>query len=101
MTHPQKEPVTEDRTFHDISLYGSVEWCALTMGLTKDSFYRKRGEWEKRIGFPKPDPINRLYIKADVEAWIARRRKLADGYSLSGNIEASATETRRIFTDEL
>jgi predicted DNA-binding transcriptional regulator AlpA len=101
MNNPTKQTVTEDRTFHEASLYGSIEWVAVTMGMTKDTFFRRRKEWESKMGFPKPDSINGRYIKADVEAWIARRRKLADGINVSGKVEASATETRRIFTDEL
>lgn len=92
--------IAEDRTFHEASLYGSVEWCALTMGVTKDTFYRKRAQWEK-IGFPKPDSINGRYIKADVEAWVARRRKLADQIKISGKVDSSATETVGVNTDEL
>lgn len=70
--------IKEDITFHPTSMYGSILWTALTLGMTEDRFYRKRAELEKH-GFPKPDNLHkRRYIKADVEAWVAHRRTIPD-----------------------
>lgn len=66
-----------DRTFSDVSLYGSPAWCAETLGRPPDWFRRERAALET-IGFPKVDPITGLTLKADVQAWISRRRKYAD-----------------------
>jgi hypothetical protein len=67
----------QDHTFTPVSMYGSVSWAAAAMGVSKDTFYRKRKEWADQ-GFPAPDPINNHYIKADVEAWVANRRIVTD-----------------------
>ena len=87
--------VREDRTFHEASLYGSAEWAAATMGLSKDNFFRRRPGWEA-IGFPKPDLINKMYLKADVHAWVARRRKLSDRIHLSDGAKLGAPEVKGV-----
>lgn len=70
--------IHEDLTFHPVSMYGSIDWVALTLGLTTDTFYRKREALYEQ-GFPRPDPLNKTrYLKADVEAWVARRRVVPD-----------------------
>jgi hypothetical protein len=66
-----------DHTFTTVSMYGSTAWAATVMGVSRDTFYRSRCQWETE-GFPPPDPINKHYIKADVETWIANRRRVAD-----------------------
>jgi hypothetical protein len=66
-----------DRTFDRISLYGSHRWCATRLGLSFDRFKRERPALEA-LGFPKTDPICGLTIKADVDAWVSRRRRYAD-----------------------
>jgi len=38
-------------------------------------FFRKRDELQA-AGFPKPDPLTGRYIKADVDAWVERRRQI-------------------------
>lgn len=91
--------ITEDRTFSDVSLYGSIEWTAAALGVTKDVFFRKRAKWEKQAGFPTPDPINRCYIKADVIAWVNRRRRIADVGENRGKL--GDTETQKVRTDVL
>ena len=87
--------VREDRTFHEASLYGSAEWAAATMGLSKDNFFRRRPGWEA-IGFPKPDHINKMYLKADVHAWVARRRKLSDRIHPSEGVQTDASGSKRV-----
>ena len=67
----------QDNTFKTVCMYGSVAWAATVMGVSKDTFYRKRKEWATQ-GFPEPDPINGHYIKADVETWVANRRSVAN-----------------------
>lgn len=83
--------VEEDRTFHEVSMYGSLDWTATALGITKDVFFRKRAKWEKEQAFPKPDPINKMYIKADVEAWVARRRRVADSVTQDATFHGSET----------
>lgn len=67
-----------DRTFHEVSLYGSQRWCAARLGLTFDKFRSMRSRLERDFGFPPIDTINDLTIKADVDAWVKRRRRLSD-----------------------
>lgn len=66
-----------DRTFSDVSAFGSDAWCAATMGKSVEWFRKMRPDLEV-IGFPIRDRITGLTIKADVEAWIARRRQVPD-----------------------
>ena len=49
---PKGSAMKHDRTFSDISAYGSDAWCATTMGWSLDRFKRERPALEK-IGFPK------------------------------------------------
>ena len=66
-----------DLTLNEISLFGSASWAALRCGLSIDKFRRVRPNLETS-GFPKPDMITGHYIKADVDAWLNRRRQLSD-----------------------
>lgn len=68
----------EDRTFHEASSYGSTAWVSLRLGMSKDTFFKKRDALERR-GFPRRDPLTGLYLKMDVDAWIEARRVLGDG----------------------
>jgi len=68
--------MTVDPTLDTLSLFGSNDWAALRLGITKDTFFRKRAELEV-AGFPKPDPLTGRYIKADVDAWVERRRQIS------------------------
>ena len=79
--------ISEDLTFHPVSLYGSTDWVALALGLTKDTFYRKR-EKLYALGFPRPDPIDKTrWVKADVEAWVARRRVVPDRVEVRATVD--------------
>ena len=98
MTHPSADPITEDRTFHEVSLYGSLEWAALTMGLSKDRFHRRRKDFETR-GFPPPDAITKLYLKADVIAWVERRRRISNTDAICATVGTSAPQ--KVNTDVL
>lgn len=59
-----------DHTFSENSLYGSAEWVAHTLGVSVDSFRRKRPDLEAR-GFPKRDKDLLRWHKEDVLAWIS------------------------------
>lgn len=76
---PDTKSKKSDATFTDTSLYGSRLWCAVTLGRTYE--WMMQGYNKAKLsneGFPKPDPINGRYIKADVIAWINRRRQISD-----------------------
>ena len=77
-----------DPTFDALAMYGSSAWVAQRLGLTKDTFYRKRPALEAE-GFPSRDKITGLYHKADVDAWIHRQRRIAD----RDTVQASAGKT--------
>lgn len=70
-----------DLTLTDRSLYGSSDWVVMTIGKSKDWFAHNKKRMEAD-GFPKKDPIISLWIKADVEAWINKRRKFSDNATL-------------------
>lgn len=90
--------VDEDLTFHPQSLYGSILWAATTLGMTEDRFYRKRAELY-REGFPMPDPLNnRRYLKADVRAWVMRRRTIPDPEKENVMVSGESVEVK---VDEL
>jgi predicted DNA-binding transcriptional regulator AlpA len=91
--------IDEDLTFHPTSMFGSIAWAALTLGLKEDTFYRKRAKLEEH-GFPRPDPLNkRRYIKADVEAWVARRRTVPDVTEI--NVSVDEDESQGVNVDGL
>ena len=62
-----------DRTFHPDSAFGSSLWAATRLGLKRDGFYRKKRNL-LALGFPQPDQITGLYLKADVDRWIEQRQ---------------------------
>lgn len=68
---------TTDATMNEVSAFGSTAWCAATLGKSVDWFRKNRNKLEGD-GFPRVDPLIGLTMKADVEAWLARRRRLAD-----------------------
>lgn len=67
----------EDLTFSDSSAFGSVRWAATTLGRGSD-WFRRNLKALVISGFPEPDPITNLYLKADVLAWLDRRRQIPD-----------------------
>jgi predicted DNA-binding transcriptional regulator AlpA len=67
----------KDYTMEEISLFGSVSWAAMRCGLSRENFKKKRPQLETD-GFPRPDKITGTYLKADVDAWIERRRQVPD-----------------------
>lgn len=69
-------------TAPDISMgpdatYGSDRWCAATLGRSYEWFRKQRQTLEGN-GFPRRDALLNLTMKADVYAWIAKRRKISD-----------------------
>lgn len=80
-----------DPTMDKISLNGSVRWAAARIGWTLNKFRQKRDILEND-GFPKVDRITNLYVKADVDAWINRRRQLSDNTVLSVGVEKTLEE---------
>lgn len=74
-----------DPTMDQISLNGSVKWAAARIGWSLYKFKQKRDILEND-GFPKTDRITNLYVKADVDAWINRRRQLSDDIVISADV---------------
>jgi predicted DNA-binding transcriptional regulator AlpA len=75
------------------SLYGSRQWVAEALGISVSTFDKKREEFEAS-GFPKKDRLVGHYLKADVLAWVSRRRQLAD------KIADTSTQTEDVRFDE-
>jgi hypothetical protein len=69
--------MAEDPTMGQISLNGSVRWAAARIGWPLIRFKQKREILETN-GFPTVDRITNLYVKADIDAWINRRRQVTD-----------------------
>lgn len=57
--------------------YVPARWVALRLGLHPDSFRRARPKLEA-AGLPTPDPLFGRYLVDDVEAWIRKRRRVAE-----------------------
>jgi len=76
-----------DLTMNQISLNGSVKWAAARIGWPLSRFKQKREILETN-GFPKVDRITNLYVKADIDAWINRRRQVADQILHTGAVES-------------
>jgi len=68
---------THDRTMEDVSAYGSDRWCAARLGQSLNWFKKNRPILEHE-GFPSKDRLFGLTLKADVEAFLAKRRRMAD-----------------------
>jgi predicted DNA-binding transcriptional regulator AlpA len=64
----------KDKTFHQDSKAGSLAWVAARLGRSTD-WFRTHRETLEQEGFPRPDPIIGLYLKADVDAWLDSRRR--------------------------
>ncbi|MBT9383469.1 hypothetical protein KM176_06335 [Pseudooceanicola sp. CBS1P-1] len=75
-----------DHTLSNDAACGSTRWVAQFMGMSCDRFRGRRRNLEAE-GFPRPDPVLKLYIKADVQAWLARRRRILDADPTSLGLE--------------
>lgn len=71
------KPDRIDPSFAAEALYGSEYWCAQALGRS-DTWFRKARPTLEKDGFPAKDKLIGMTQKADVYAWIARRRKIAD-----------------------
>lgn len=69
------------------ALYGSLSWAALRIGRSKDWFLKAREKLEAE-GFPKRDPLTNMYLKPDVDAWIEKRRRIAQAATLAASTPA-------------
>lgn len=66
-----------DRTFSPEAAFGSSAWVAHRLGIARDTFLSKRVKLEGD-GFPSKDTLLGGWLKADVIAWIEKRRKVSD-----------------------
>lgn len=69
------------------AMYGSITWAALRIGRSKDWFFRAREKLEAE-GFPCRDPLTNMYLKQDVDAWIEKRRRIAQAANLNTSTPA-------------
>ena len=72
-----------DPTFSAVSAYGSPQWAAATLGRSYTWLRDHRTELEAE-GFPPKDTLTGYYVKADVLAWIRKRRRISDSPVVSG-----------------
>jgi hypothetical protein len=64
-------------TENELGQLGSTRWAPTRLGISRDKFSLKLERLEIK-GFSKIDWITILYVKADIENWINRRRQVAD-----------------------
>lgn len=88
--------MTTDQTFDATCAFGSDRWCAHTLGYSMVAFQKARPQLEAD-GFPRPDGLIGRTNKADVHAWIARRRRLPDAVVAATH----AAEQPRVHYDKL
>lgn len=69
--------IPTDRTFDPVSAYGSERWVASRLGSNSDWLKKNRPKLEGE-GFPPVDRLFGMTLKADVDAFLARRRRIAD-----------------------
>lgn len=84
-----------DHTFDEIAAYGSDRYCATVLGKSLDWFKKHRAELEAD-GFPKIDRLIGLTSKADVEAWLAGRRRLADRIEVRNSVDTNLKENLNV-----
>lgn len=66
-----------DRTFSTNCAYGSDKWVATVLGQSLEWLKRNRPKLE-REGFPPKDALFGMTLKDDVQAFLAKRRRVAD-----------------------
>lgn len=86
-----------DSTFRAESMYGSIEWVAVTLGRSISWVRTHRSELEKQ-GFPAQDALLGYWIKKDVHAWIDHRRRIADATEV---VQSSSVSQPKVNTDAL
>ncbi len=66
-----------DKSFSSTCAYGSDKWIATVLGQSLEWFKRNRAMLE-REGFPPKDTLFGMTLKADVQAFLAKRRRVND-----------------------
>jgi hypothetical protein len=69
--------MSADPSFNPDAAYGSDRWLAHTLGRSYEWFRKARPKLEAD-GFPRKDRVVGYTLKADVEAWLGRRRVVPD-----------------------
>lgn len=69
--------IPTDRTFDPVSAFGSERWVASRLGSNTDWLKKHRTKLEGE-GFPPVDRLFGMTLKADVEAFLAKRRRVSD-----------------------
>lgn len=69
--------IPRDRTFDPVSAWGSDRWVAARLGSNTDWLKKNRQKLEGE-GFPSVDRLFGMTLKADVDAFLAKRRRIAD-----------------------
>ena len=68
--------IRPDPSLSPEAAFGTAAWAAARLGVSLETFRQHRYSLH-RIGLPFPDPLLNRYHKADVEAWLAHRRRIA------------------------
>ena len=66
-----------DKSFLPTCAYGSDKWIATVLGQSLEWFKRNRPMLE-REGFPPKDAMFGMTLKDDVQAFLAKRRRVPD-----------------------
>lgn len=82
----------QDITLNAAAAYGSDAWCAQRLGRPLSWFKANRAKLEAE-GFPKVDALVGNTQKVDVDAWIARRRQLANDIVVVTNHHTTVKES--------
>lgn len=77
--------MTKDSSFDETCAFGSDLWIAHVLGLSVMRLRKARPQLEAD-GFPRPDALIGRTNKADVHAWIARRRRLTDAVVVTKDV---------------
>lgn len=83
-----------DRSQSSVAAYGSDAWVALRFGRTVQWFRQHRAALEIE-GFPRKDRLVGMTLKADVDAWLARRRTVADADAVQPDTHHTTKPTDR------
>lgn len=78
-----------DVSFRSEAAFASHAWAAARLGMSPDTFRRKRALLV-RAGFPEPHPILNRYHKADVEDWIDGHRRVRNTDPDEGEVNWAA-----------
>ena len=73
-----------DKSFSSTCAYGSDKWIATVLGQSLEWFKRNRPMLE-REGFPAKDALFGMTLKDDVNAFLAKRRRVSDPASTAAH----------------